>query len=152
MTRWRVGVVHGPNLRLLGRREPEVYGSTTLSEIDAALRELSDELGARVHTFQSNHEGEILDHLEETAEATDGYLVNGAALTHTSVALRDGLVGIGRPFVEVHISNTAAREDFRRTSLLSSVAAGVVYGFGPDSYLLGLRGLLTHLNRNANRG
>jgi 3-dehydroquinate dehydratase-2 len=141
----RIGVVHGPNLRLLGRREPEVYGETTLDAIDSAVRDLGTELGAEIHTFQSNHEGAILDHLDATAPETDGYLVNAGGLTHTSVALRDGLVGIGRPFVEVHISNTSAREDFRRRSLLSPVAAGVVYGFGPVGYLLGLRGLLARL-------
>jgi 3-dehydroquinate dehydratase-2 len=137
--------VHGPNLGLLGRREPDVYGSTTLEDIDASVRNLAAELGAELHTFQSNHEGAILDHLEATAPDTDGYLVNAGGLTHTSVALRDGLVGVGRPFVEVHISNTAAREDFRHRSLLSPVAAGVVYGFGPRGYLLGLRGLLARL-------
>lgn len=152
MSRRRIGVVHGPNLRLLGRREPDVYGATTLPEIDDAVAGLAGELGVDVHTFQSNHEGEILDHLESSAAETDGYVVNGAGLTHTSVALRDALVGVGRPFVEVHISNTAARETFRRHSYLSEVAAGVVYGFGAEGYLLGLRGLLAHLNRDSNHG
>ena len=145
----RVGVIHGPNLHLLGRREPDVYGTTSLDEIDAAVAALGADLGVEVETFQSNHEGEILDHVTSAAERVDGFLVNAGALTHTSVALRDGLVGVGIPFVEVHLSNTAAREPFRRDSFLSSVALGVVYGFGPQSYLLGLRGLTAHLRRTA---
>lgn len=141
----RIDVVHGPNLASLGRREPEVYGSVTLPEVDAALRRTADDLGVELHAFQSNHEGEILDHLESLHGVTDGLVVNAAGLTHTSVALRDGLVALDRPFVEVHLSNTAAREDFRRRSYLSPVAAGVVYGFGADSYLLGLRGIVAAL-------
>ncbi len=141
----RIAVVHGPNLRLLGRREPDVYGTTTLSDIDEKLSELGRDLDVEVESFQSNAEGAILDFLEEAAERVDGFLVNPGALTHTSVALRDGLVGVGRPFVEVHLSNTAAREEFRHRSYLAPVALGVVAGFGPDSYLLGLRGLVEHL-------
>lgn len=148
----RISVIHGPNLRLLGRREPEVYGDTTLEAVNAALWGLADELDVELDAFQSNHEGEILDHLEEAAGRTDGFLVNAGALTHTSVALRDGLVGVARPFVEVHLSNTAARESFRHTSLLSSAAAGVVYGFGVHSYLLGLRGLVAHLRDRGRSG
>lgn len=149
MAALRVGVVHGPNLRLLGRREPEVYGHLTLEEVDARIRELGAELGVEVETFQSNHEGEVLDHLEEASRRVDGFVVNAAALTHTSVAVRDALVGVGRPFVEVHLSNTAAREPFRHRSLLAPVATGVVYGFGIDSYLLGLRGLVARLGTSA---
>ncbi|MBT8404271.1 MAG: type II 3-dehydroquinate dehydratase [Gemmatimonadetes bacterium] len=145
----RIGVIHGPNLHLLGQREPSVYGTRSLAEIDAAVATLATELGVEVEAFQSNHEGRILDHLTDVAGGTDGFIVNAGALTHTSVALRDGLVGVGRPFVEVHLSNTAAREPFRRDSYLSSVAVGVVYGFGPQSYLLGLRGLVSHLRRTA---
>lgn len=141
----RIAVVHGPNLRLLGRREPEVYGTRTLADVDAALDTLAGELGVEVETFQSNHEGELLDFIEEAATRVSGLLVNPGAYTHTSVALRDALVGVDRPFVEVHLSNTAARESFRRHSYLSDMAAGVVYGFGVESYLLGLRGLVTRL-------
>lgn len=141
----RIAVVHGPNLRLLGRREPDVYGTTTLSDIDEKLSELGRDLDVEVESFQSNAEGAILDFLEEAAERVAGFLVNPGALTHTSVALRDGLVGVGRPFVEVHLSNTAAREEFRHRSYLAPVALGVVAGFGPESYLLGLRGLVEHL-------
>jgi 3-dehydroquinate dehydratase II len=141
----RVGVIHGPNLRLLGRREPEVYGTATLSDVNAALTELAGRLEVELETFQSNHEGEILDHVEDAAGRVDGFVINPGALTHTSVALRDALAGVDRPFVEVHLSNTAAREPFRHHSYLSGVAAGVVYGFGVESYLLGLRGLVARL-------
>lgn len=138
-------MVHGPNLRLLGHREPDVYGSTTLEEIDEQLRSLASELDVELETFQSNAEGEILDFLEEASEGVDGFVVNAGGLTHTSVSLRDALVGVERPFVEVHLSNTAARERFRHRSYLSPVAVGVVAGFGPDSYLLGLRALVGHV-------
>ena len=141
----RVGIIHGPNLRLLGRREPGVYGSSTLKEIDDALLALADEMGIEIETSQSNHEGDILDYIEEASGRVDGFVVNAGALTHTSIALRDALVGVALPFVEVHLSNTAAREDFRRLSHLSPVASGVVYGFGVRSYLLGLRGLVENL-------
>jgi 3-dehydroquinate dehydratase-2 len=151
MKKLRIGVLHGPNLGLLGQREPEVYGRATLGDIDGALTSLADELGVDLTIFQSNHEGALIDHLEGEAAAMDGFVVNAGALTHTSIALRDALVGISRPFVEVHLSNTSAREPFRHTSFLSEVAAGVVYGFGPDSYLLGLRGLVTLLHRSANQ-
>ena len=141
----KVAVVHGPNLRLLGSREPEVYGSATLQEIDARIREEGSGLGVEVETFQSNSEGAILDFLEEAADRVDGFVVNPGGLTHTSVALRDGLTALDRPFVEVHLSNTAAREPFRRRSFLAPVALGTVSGFGPESYVLGLRGLVAHL-------
>jgi 3-dehydroquinate dehydratase-2 len=141
----KIAVIHGPNLALLGQREPEIYGTSTLDDIDHALADLGGTLGAEVESFQSNHEGELLDFLTRTAPAVAGFVVNAAALTHTSVALRDGLAAVGRPFVEVHLSNTAARERFRQRSLLAPLAVGVVYGFGPDSYLLGLRALVAHL-------
>ena len=141
----RIAVIHGPNLRLLGKREPEVYGTATLADVDRMLAEVAAELGVGVESFQSNHEGEILDFLEDAAGRVDGFLINPGGLTHTSVALRDGLVGVDRPFVEVHLSNTAARERFRRHSYLAGVASGVVYGFGVQSYLLGLRGLVASI-------
>ena len=140
-----VAVIHGPNLRLLGRREPEVYGSDTLDDVNAALCALASELGAEIETFQSNHEGELLDFIDDAAGRVDGFLINPGAYTHTSVALRDALTGVDRPFVECHLSNTAGRERFRRHSYLAPVASGVVYGFGVESYLLGLRGLLARL-------
>jgi len=141
----RIAVVHGPNLRLLGRREPEVYGPDTLADVNAAIEAEARALGAEVEFFQSNHEGALLDFLDEASARVDGFLVNPGALTHTSVALRDALLGVSRPFVEVHLSNTAGREPFRRHSYLSDVAAGVVFGFGVQSYLLGLRGLVSRI-------
>jgi len=141
----RIAVIHGPNLRLLGRREPDVYGHATLHQIDSALGELAAELGVELEIFQSNHEGEILDHLEGIMERVQGILINPAGLTHTSVSLRDGLAAVGVPVVEVHLSNTAVREPFRHRSLISPVALGTVAGFGLTSYLLGLRGLATSL-------
>ena len=142
----KIAVIHGPNLRLLGRREPEVYGSDTLDEINVALSALGSELGADLAFFQSNHEGEILDFLEKAAPTVQGILINPGGLTHTSVSLRDGLVGIGLPVVEVHLSNPAARESFRHHSFVAPVAEGTVTGFGKNSYLLGLRGLVARLS------
>ena len=144
----RVAVIHGANLRMLGRREPEVYGSDTLEDINGHLRTMAAELGVEIEIFQSNSEGAILDYLEEAAPRVDGVLINPGAFTHTSIALRDALAGIDRPFVEVHLSNPAARESFRHRSYLAPVAAGVVAGFRAESYLLALRGLLAHLSRD----
>jgi len=141
----KIAVVHGPNLRLLGKREPQIYGSSTLEEINNSLQSLGAESGVELEIFQSNHEGEILDFLEEAQSRVQGILINPAGLTHTSVCLRDGLVGIGLPTVEVHLSNPAAREGFRHNSFVSPVAVGTVTGFGKNSYLLGFRGLLAHL-------
>jgi len=143
----RIAVVHGPNLRLLGRREPAVYGTDTLEDVDRAVEALAAQLGTEVEFFQSNHEGAILDFVEEAAGRVDGFVVNPGALTHTSVALRDALLGVELPFVEVHLSNTAAREPFRRHSYLADVAVGAVYGFGVHSYLLGLRGLVSRIDK-----
>jgi 3-dehydroquinate dehydratase-2 len=141
----RIAVVHGPNLRLLGRREPEVYGTATLEDVNATLAAEAAALGVEVEFFQSNHEGGLLDFIGDAAGRVDGFVVNPGAFTHTSVALRDALAGMALPFVEVHLSNTAAREPFRRHSYLSDLAAGVVYGFGAQSYVLGLRGLVSRL-------
>ena len=137
----RIEVVHGPNLDLLGSREPEIYGSATLAEIDASIRALAETLGVTVQTFQSNHEGRILDHLVGLFSRADALIINPGGLGHTSVVLRDSVRATGVPFVEVHLSNTAAREDFRRRSLLADLAVATVAGFGPDGYLLALRGL-----------
>ena len=144
MTR-RVAVIHGPNLQLLGTREPEVYGTDTLDDVNDALGALADQLGIELEILQSNHEGEIVDFIASSAARVQGFLINPGGLTHTSVVLRDALVGVERPFVEVHLSNTAGREPFRRHSYLSPVASGVVLGFGVQSYLLGLRGLAGRL-------
>ncbi len=145
----RIGVLHGPNLNLLGQREPEVYGRETLAEIDARLRRLAAELGVALEIFQANGEGELVDRIQESAGRVQGFLINAGAYTHTSVALLDALVGVGRPFVEVHLSNIHGREEFRRRSLLAPRAAGIVMGFGAASYLLGLRGLALRLRASA---
>jgi 3-dehydroquinate dehydratase II len=146
-----IAVVHGPNLNLLGQREPEVYGSVTLAEIDAALVSLGREWGIEVRSFQSNGEGALVDHVHSTAPGVHGFVVNAGAYTHTSVALRDALVGVARPFVEVHLSNVFAREPFRHRSFLADRAVGVVSGFGPNSYFLGLRALVDHLRAGSAR-
>jgi 3-dehydroquinate dehydratase II len=142
----RIAVVHGPNLRLLGRREPEVYGRDTLDDVNRMIVDLAEELSVEVEMFQSNHEGELIDFIDDASARVDGFLINPGAYTHTSIALRDALTGVDLPFVEAHLSNTAGRERFRRHSYLSPVASGVVYGFGVQSYLLGLRGLVSRLS------
>ena len=143
----RIGVVNGPNLNLLGRREREHYGSTRLEEIEDALRRRAREAEVDVELLfvQSNHEGELVDWIQERGEAVEGFLVNAGALTHGSVALRDALAATGRPFVELHVSNVFAREPFRRESVLADLAVGVVAGFRARSYTLALDGLVEHL-------
>ena len=141
----KLQVLHGPNLNLLGTREPEVYGTTTLAEVDAAIQAVAGELGVTVDILQSNHEGALIDAVQEASSSVGGYIVNAGGYTHTSVALRDALVASGRPFVEVHVSNVFGRESFRRESLLAAVAAGTVSGFGAHSYTLAVRGLVRHL-------
>ncbi|MEJ2483948.1 MAG: 3-dehydroquinate dehydratase [Gemmatimonadota bacterium] len=131
-----------------GRREPRLYGTETREEIDARLKERGSELDIGLESFQSNHEGELVDLIHARMDETDGWLVNAGGLTHTSVALRDALVASGSPFVEVHLSNIFAREPFRRQSLLSDAALGVVTGFGARSYLFGLDGLVEALRRD----
>ena len=144
-----VGVLHGPNLDRLGEREPGHYGTATLEEIDRAVAARAEAAGARVLSFQSNVEGELIDWIRDRGDEVDGWLVNAAGLSHTSVALRDALVAADRPFVEVHLSNPYAREAFRRHSYLSDVAAGVVCGFRAHSYELALEGLLATLGSEA---
>ena len=145
----RIAVVHGPNLNLLGQREPSIYGAATLAEIDRRLGTLAAELQVEVACFQANGEGALIDHVQAVAPRVDGFVVNAGAYTHTSVALRDALVAVDRPFIEVHLSNVHAREPFRHRSYLSDRALGVVAGFGAESYLLGLRGLVIHLRAAA---
>jgi 3-dehydroquinate dehydratase-2 len=128
-------VVHGPNLNLLGTREPTVYGHTTLAQIDQQLVERGRMAGVRVATFQSNHEGALVDCIQQAGrEQVDYILINAGACTHTSVALRDALSAVAIPFIEVHISNIHRREEFRHHSYLSELAAGVICGFGADGY------------------
>lgn len=141
----KLKVLHGPNLNLLGTREPDVYGTTTLAEVDEQIRGVAESLDVEVEIVQSNHEGALIDAVQQAAGGTDGFVVNAGGYTHTSVALRDALVASGRPFVEVHVSNVFGREAFRRESLLADVAVGTVSGFGADSYTLAVRGLVRHL-------
>lgn len=143
----RILVLHGPNLNALGTREPDIYGRVTLAEVDDRLRELAVELGIEIECLQSNHEGVLIDRLHGARERMNGILLNPAGFTHTSVALHDAVAAAGIPVVEVHITNPSSRESFRRESRISPAALAVVQGFGPDSYLLGLRGIATHLDR-----
>ena len=141
----KLQVLHGPNLNLLGTREPAVYGTATLAEADEAIRAVATDLGVDVEIVQSNHEGALIDAVQRAAGSVAGYVVNAGGYTHTSVALRDALMASGHPFVEVHVSNVFARESFRRDSLLAEVAVGTVSGFGTASYTLAVRGLVRHL-------
>ena|SRR5258708_17147271 len=137
----KVLVLHGPNLNLLGTREPEIYGRLTLAEIDQRLTELGREMGLEVRTLQSNHEGALIDALQDARLWAQGVLFNPGGYTHTSVALRDAITAIGLPVIEVHLSNVYAREDFRHVSLISGVCKGKIVGFGWQSYALGLRAM-----------
>ena len=143
-------VLHGPNLNLLGTREPAVYGRVTLAEVDRALRERGRKLGVRVESRQSNHEGQLIDWLQSARK--DGFLgvvFNPGAFTHYSIALRDAVAAIDVPVVEVHLSNIHAREDFRRHSVIAAAARGQISGFGAESYVLGLDALLGLRSRRA---
>ena len=135
----RILVLHGPNLNLLGQREPEIYGRTTLADIDALLATLGRELGVEVETFQSNSEGELVTQIQQARGRCAALLINAGAYTHTSVALLDAVLGTGIPVVEVHLSNLYKREEFRHHSYLARAAVGQICGFGAESYLLGLR-------------
>jgi 3-dehydroquinate dehydratase-2 len=134
-------VLHGPNLNMLGRREPSLYGNHTLGQIDKHIEKLARELGLRIETFQSNSEGALVDRIHRAVGAMDAILINAGAYTHTSIALRDALLAAGLPVVEVHLSNVYKRERFRHRSLISDIAVGQVIGFGVNSYLLGLRAI-----------
>ncbi|MBI3243120.1 MAG: type II 3-dehydroquinate dehydratase [Chloroflexi bacterium] len=134
-------VLHGPNLNLLGAREPQVYGTTTLADIDVALKVEGEKLGFEVRSFQSNHEGALIDALHDARTWAAGVIINPGGYTHTSVALRDAVSAIGLPAIECHLSNTEAREEFRHKSLIAPVCVGLIKGFGWRSYLLALQAL-----------
>jgi len=137
----RILVIHGPNLNLLGRREPEIYGRTTLDEINGQLAALGAQLGLALDTFQSNHEGAIVDRIQLAAGVYDGLIINAAAFTHTSIAIRDALAMLKVPVIEVHLSNIHRREPFRHTSMTAGVVTGQILGLGAAGYALALRGL-----------
>ena len=142
----KILIIHGPNLNMLGKREPEIYGAETLSDVNSRIETLAGELGVEVGFFQSNSEGEIVGKIQDAASEYGGIVMNPGAYTHTSIAIRDAILSTGLTVVEVHISNVHKREEFRHKSYVSGVALGVVSGFGIDSYFLGLRGLVDHLS------
>ncbi|MEO5904311.1 MAG: type II 3-dehydroquinate dehydratase [Gemmatimonadaceae bacterium] len=144
----KIAVINGPNLNLLGTREPELYGSTTLAQIEERLTALGKALNAELTFSQFNGEGQIVDAIHDLKGRADGILMNAGAYSHSSLAIRDALAGVAIPFVEVHLTNIFAREPARRKSALAEAAAAVICGFGPDSYDLALRGIVAKLNRN----
>jgi 3-dehydroquinate dehydratase-2 len=139
--RHKILVIHGPNLNMLGMREPDIYGHQTLEEIDAALQAYAERIGLHIETFQSNHEGDIVDKIQQVHDSFHGIIINPAAYTHTSIAIRDALSLLNIPVVEVHLSNIYKRESFRRTSMMSSVVTAQMTGFGSHGYLMALEGL-----------
>jgi 3-dehydroquinate dehydratase-2 len=141
----RVAVLNGPNLNLLGQREPELYGRTSLADIEAMVREAAKPLDVEIDWFQTNHEGEMVEAVQRLRGRADGALINAAALTHSSLALRDALLAVRVPFVELHLSNIFAREPERRHSVIADLALGMVTGFGAQSYLLALQALVGRL-------
>src|SRR5215208_4178061 len=141
----RIAVLNGPNLNLLGQREPEVYGRTSLAEIEAMVRKAATRLETEISWFQSNHEGGLVDAVQGLRGQADGALINAAALTHSSLALRDALLAVQVPFVELHLSNIFAREAERRHSVIADLALGMIIGFGPQSYVLALEALVGRL-------
>lgn len=143
-----IWVIHGPNLNLLGTREPDVYGRTTLAQIDAALLAHAAQSKVRLESFQSNHEGELVDRIQQAGREQVNYLIiNPAAYSHTSVAIRDSLAGVGIPFIEVHLSNIHQREPFRHHSYVSALASGIIAGFGARGYRLALEHAIEHLSQ-----
>lgn len=141
-------VLHGPNLDILGEREPDIYGNLTLDQINGMLQNWAAEAGVTLETFQSNHEGDLVEAVHRAGREADGLVINPAALTHYSYALRDALASLGIPVVEVHLSNIHARESFRATSVTAPAAAGIISGFGAHSYILGLQALKHRLARD----
>lgn len=145
----RLLLLNGPNLNLLGQREPGLYGNSSLQHIEAALQVQARELGVELDSFQSNFEGALVDRIHQAMGHVDGILINAGAYTHTSLALRDALLGVAIPYLELHLSNTHSRESFRHHSFLADRAVGVISGFGADSYRLALDGLVHHLRARA---
>jgi 3-dehydroquinate dehydratase-2 len=141
----RIAVLNGPNLNLLGQREPEIYGHSSLAEIETMVRAAAAPMGVEIEWFQTNHEGEMVDAVQRLRGHADGALINAAALTHSSLALRDALLAVKIPFVELHLSNIFAREPERRHSVIADLAIGMVTGFGAQSYVLALQALLGRL-------
>lgn len=141
----KILLINGPNLNMLGTREPEKYGSTTLTDIENNLKVLAKELDCSLDCFQSNHEGELIDKIQSTKDNYDGIIINAGGYTHTSVALRDAIASVNIPTVEVHMTNIHAREEFRHTSLLSAVCIAQVVGFKENSYKYALEGLIEYL-------
>ena len=139
-------LINGPNLNLLGTREPEIYGRKSLSDIENELIKIANERKVNLECFQSNHEGDIVDKIQQSINQIQGIMINAGALTHTSIAIRDALSGSNIPFVELHISNIFAREDFRKESFLTDKAVGIISGFGIKSYYLALEGILGYLD------
>ncbi|MDE0886545.1 MAG: type II 3-dehydroquinate dehydratase [Myxococcota bacterium] len=138
-------VIHGPNLNLLGTREPDIYGHATLADIDGGLAEQAGQLGCAVESYQSNHEGELIDRIQAAMGSCEGILINPGGLTHSSVSLRDALSATGLPVLEVHLSNVFAREPFRHQSFVSGIALGVISGLGARGYSVGLEALVAHI-------
>ncbi|MGN1281544.1 MAG: type II 3-dehydroquinate dehydratase [Succinivibrio sp.] len=147
LSKYSILVVNGPNLNLLGTREPQIYGYETIGDLEDSLKRVARELDVEIECFQSNHEGAIIDKIQNSRNSADFILINAGAYTHTSVAIRDALAGIDMPFYEIHISNVHKREDFRHKSFLSDVAVGVIVGFGLDGYEFALRGAVRFLDR-----
>ena len=141
----KILVLHGPNLNLLGLREPEIYGHTTLDDINRSIETTAEKEGVEVRAIQSNHEGTLVDEIQQAREWADGILINPGGYTHTSVAIRDAIAAVGLPTVEAHLSNVHAREELRHHSYIAPVALGQICGFGANSYLLGLQALIYHI-------
>ncbi len=151
MSNFKIQVIHGPNLNLLGTREPDIYGYLTLDKINSILEQEAHKLNVKVSCLQSNHQGVLVDAIHDCFDNYQGILINAGAYTHTSIAIRDAIVGVGLPTVEVHLSNIYSRENFRHHSYIAPVAIGQISGFGADSYCLGLKALINYLNAS-NKG
>ena len=141
-------LINGPNLNLVGKREPTIYGAQTLDDIQVELSTLASQLGVELNFFQSNSEGEMIDCIQNSVGSIEGIIINAGAYTHTSIAIRDALLGVAIPYVEVHLSNIYSREEFRHKSFLSDKAVGLVCGFGSNSYRLALHGIVTYLKQS----